>query len=123
MRDSALLAEPVPIHRASRGQRRSGSADPLFDAWYAAYPVHKSRGAAEKAWTTAMREGADPQALLTAAAAYRTDPQVLRGYGKHPATWLNGKCWLDEATPAARSDSYAPYQNPTDQSVYNRGFV
>ncbi len=46
-----------------------------------------------------MREGADPSVLIAAAKRYRDDPQVIRGFGKHPATWLNAKCWLDEPTP------------------------
>ena len=46
-----------------------------------------------------MRSGADPEVLIDAAKRYRSDPQVLRGYGKYPATWLKGKCWLDEETP------------------------
>jgi hypothetical protein len=82
-----------------------GVADPRFGEWYAAYPVHKARGDAETAYAKAVREGADPQALLEAAKRYRDDPQVHRGYGKHPATWLNKKCWLDEDTPPPQPDA------------------
>jgi hypothetical protein len=85
--------------KPKRGRRIRATGDPLFDKWYAAYPVHKARGDAETAWAKAMREGADPQVLTAAAARYRSDPQVARGYGKHPATWLNKKCWLDEDSP------------------------
>jgi hypothetical protein len=46
-----------------------------------------------------MREGADPAILTAAAKRYHDDPLVVRGFGKHPATWLNAKCWLDEPTP------------------------
>lgn len=90
----------APKPKAKRG-RPAGqmAADPRFAEWYTAYPVHKAPGDAEKAWAKALREGADPQALITAAKRYRDDPLVLRGYGKHPATWLNAKCWLDEVTP------------------------
>jgi hypothetical protein len=37
--------------------------------------------------------------LLEAAKRYCDDPQVHQGFGKHPATWLNKKCWLDEDRP------------------------
>lgn len=94
----------APKPRAKRGRPAgSGAADPRFAEWYAAYPVHKARGDAETAYAKAIREGADPDALLAAAKRYCDDPQVIDGYGKHPATWLNKKCWLDEPAPPRRA--------------------
>jgi hypothetical protein len=105
------------------GNRRKRQVDqehPRFAEWYAAYPAHKEPGAASDAFTRAVAKGADPQDLIDAAKRYCDDPTVRRGYIKNPATWLNKKCWLDEATPtASASDGYRPYQNPTDQSVYD----
>jgi len=64
--------------------------------------------------------------LLKAATAYREDEAVVRGYSKHPATWLNQHCWLDDPTPnrsqQAQRNGHQHYRNPTDQSVYDRGF-
>lgn len=57
--------------------------------------MHKARGAAVRAFNKAV-DKADPRALIAAARLYRDDPQVRRGFGKHPATWLNAECWLDE---------------------------
>jgi hypothetical protein len=117
---------PGAEDKPKRGRRVKTTADPLFDEWYAAYPVHKSRGDAETAWPNAIRE-ADPQVLIAAAKRYSSDPQVLRGYGKYPATWLNKKCWLDEDAPAPDRQSqngshprqpHRSYQNPPDDSVY-----
>jgi hypothetical protein len=81
---------------------KSADADehPRFAEWYAAYPIHKAPAAARKAFAKAITKVDDIAVLVDAALRYRTDPQVLRGYGKHPATWLNGECWLDEAAPA-----------------------
>jgi hypothetical protein len=102
--DSALFAADgggtATKPKAKRGRPAGqNAADPRFGEWYAAYPVHKARGDAETAYAKALREGADPQVLLETAKRYCDDPQVLDGYGKHPATWLNKKCWLDEPTP------------------------
>ena len=102
--DSALFAADdsgtTPKPKAKRGRPAGqNAADPRFGEWYAAYPVHKARGDAEKAYAKAVREGADPQVLLEAAKRYCDDPQVHQGFGKHPATWLNKKCWLDEDRP------------------------
>ncbi len=108
--DSALFAADgdgtVPKPKAKRGRPAGQNAsDPRFGEWYAAYPVHKAPGDAETAYAKALREGADPQVLLEAAKRYRDDDQVLRGYGKYPATWLNKKCWLDEDSPLPRETS------------------
>ena len=114
----ALLADGA----ASRQPKRAAPDASGFDAWYSAYPLHKARGAAEAAYAKAVREGAHPQVLLDAAASYRDDEQVKRGFAKHPATWLNQKCWLDERSPPPAPDrppnGHRSYQNPPDDSVY-----
>lgn len=89
--------------------------DPLarFEEFYRAYPRHVAKGAAEKAWKKAIAAGADPQLLIDCAALHAMerkmqDPQ----YTKHPATWLNQRCWEDEPdpvyTPPAGANGYAP---------------
>lgn len=104
------------------GRRRPKTDDehPSFGEWYTAYPVHKARGAAVGAYMKALKK-TDPPTLLAAAKRYRDDPQVQRGFGKHPATWLNQECWLDEPTPAenlaatgtdgSRSFGFSPLDN------------
>lgn len=65
------------------------------------YPLKKSRGAAERAYRTARR-AADLETLLAALRRQKpgwTDPQ----FTKHASTWLNGKCWLDDAPSAKPS--------------------
>jgi hypothetical protein len=98
--DAGANGHPPQAAKPKRGRPAGQKAtDPQFAEWYAAYPVHKAPGDAETAYAKAIREGADPQVLLEAVKRYCDDPQVLRGYGKYPATWLNKKCWLDEDTP------------------------
>jgi hypothetical protein len=101
--DAASNGHPPQAAKPKRGRPAGQKAsDPRFAEWYAAYPVHKAPGDAEKAYAKVIREGADPLLLLEAAKRYCDEQQVLDGYGKHPATWLNKKCWLDEATPPPR---------------------
>ena len=107
---------------ARKRARPSDDEHPAFADWYAAYPLHKARGAAVKAFTKAATKVDDPETLIAAAQKYRDhDERVARGYIKNPATWLNQECWLDEPAPrtqATASGEYRPYTNPTDQSVY-----
>lgn len=112
---------PSPTGKGGAGGNRTSSSTkktdehPAFAEWYAAYPVHKARGAAVKAYAKAAAKTA-PEVLLAAAKRYADDDQVRRGYGKHPATWLNQECWLDEPArapgPAATGTDGIPGYGP-----------
>lgn len=66
-----------------------------FGAFYAAFPRHIARGAAETAYWRA-RKSASAEVLLAGAQAYATQRKGEDDkFTKYPATWLNGKCWLD----------------------------
>lgn len=69
-----------------------------FEDWYAAYPLHKGRGQAERAYAGARRKASAVQ-LLEGARSYAEDPDRDPKFTAHPTTWLNGERWLDE--PAA----------------------
>lgn len=98
--DGALFAAPAAEKPKKRGRRTKPTDDPAFDEWYAAYPLHKDRGDAEKAWPDALATGVSVEVLVDAARRYHHDPKVLLGYIKSPARWLRAKCWLDEDAPA-----------------------
>lgn len=99
---------------------------PLFAEWYAVYPVHKERAAAETAYLKAINGGADPAILLAAAKAYKGDLQVLAGYAKNPATWLNKGCWADEPTTqrpgTASQNGHGGKQVNFDDEEYHGGW-
>jgi hypothetical protein len=68
-----------------------------------------AKGAAAKAYRRIIRNREATEAeLLAGAMRYAAqrdgdDPQ----FTKHPATWLNGKCWMDEVSPSrGRPRSY-----------------
>lgn len=86
---------------------------PPFERFYQTYPRRVGKGAAYRAWTKAVQgmtnEEIDKFALecinaVKAQKKYRdtyTGSRTLPDW-KHPSTWLNGACWLDEL------DSIAP---------------
>jgi DNA-binding Lrp family transcriptional regulator len=100
---STETPEPLVDHRPKDDQLDR------FEEFYAAYPRHVGRGQAERAWKTAMRAKADPQVLIDAAGAYAV---YRRGQDKtftaHPATWLNGKRWLDDLPVETKPAGYQP---------------
>lgn len=64
-----------------------------FETWWRQYPKKAGKGAARKAYERVVKSGkATPQELLAGLARYNPDPK----FTKHPATWLNAECWLDE---------------------------
>ncbi len=72
-----------------------------FEDWYQHYPRKVARGQAEKAFAKARRADISLETLIDGAKRYvRQVAGKEHKYTKHPATWLNGKCWLDEDEPA-----------------------
>lgn len=102
--------------RAPAGVEIGSDADPDFAAFWDSYPRRVAKGQARKAWKTAIvKRGVDPKAVIVGAERYRDDRSRMSRpieYTKHPATWLNGECWL-EAQPGA---------NPNGDSGTGGGF-
>lgn len=66
-----------------------------FAEFWSVYPAHVGRRAAFKAFAKA-RTRAEHQAIVAGAQRYAHDPTRKPEFTKHPATWLNADCWLDE---------------------------
>jgi biotin operon repressor len=85
-----LVRKPVDDH------------DPRFEEFWATYPRKSAKGAARRAWARAAA-ATDPNLIIAGAARYAADPNREDTYTAHPATWLNGERWLDDALPARAS--------------------
>ncbi len=74
-----------------------------FDAFWQTYPhrggAKKGRAIAERHFAAACKSGVDPAAIIAGANRYRSDRQVISGFAKDPATWLNQRCWADDVEP------------------------
>ena len=101
--DQRTLNAPTPNKRQSNGNESNKKEDSInnadaFECWYLQYPRKVGRGQAERAFKTAI-EKTDLQTLIDGAVRYRNDPNRKDEFTKHPSTWLNGQCWLDEPLP------------------------
>ena len=75
-----------------------------FTDFWGVYPKRKDKIAAERAWTKALKNGANPADIVAAAERYAKDISRDPLYTKLPATWLNAGSWMDEvASPLERS--------------------
>jgi hypothetical protein len=90
---------------------RSDKSDPLrgFSEWWSHYPKKKARGDAERAW-----QKIHPDQTLCAVMIAKVDEQKashdwMKDDGQYipmPATWLNGKRWLDEGVTVATDQAF-----------------
>lgn len=84
-----------------------------FDEWYALYPRKTARGNAEKAWASLKASEELIDTMISALRVQREQPDWTKDNGSfipHPATWLNGKRWMDELPAGAmQADAPLPY--------------
>jgi hypothetical protein len=64
-----------------------------FERFWEIYPKKTDKGAARRAFTTAIRK-ADVELIITKAKAYAEDPNLpQKQFIKYPASWLNAEAW------------------------------
>lgn len=88
---------------AIASKKRASKAD--FETWYGHYPHKVQRGAAERAFLKAISI-TTLEELIAGVHRYIASKPADRQW-QNPATWLNGKGWLDAPAPAPRPHSTA----------------
>jgi hypothetical protein len=95
-REESQTLIPVLVCEGKGGSR--GKTAKAFDRFWLSYPRRVAKEAARKAFTKAIEGGTDPEVLIAGALRYGIERSGEEPrYTKHPATWLNGGCWQDEA--------------------------
>jgi hypothetical protein len=86
--------------RSERAPECGSDEDPDFAAFWDAYPNKVGKGAARRAWRSAIRSRHDdPKQIILAAEHFRDLCQRERTekkYIPHPSTWLNGERYNDD---------------------------
>ncbi|MDT8276719.1 hypothetical protein RQ734_11650 [Roseomonas mucosa] len=93
--DRADPAGPPEAGEVVAGKVKKSRGEPEgFAAFYAAYPRHEARHKAVLAFPAAVKAAGSLEALMAGLKAFRfhSDHQFV----PLPASWLNGKRWLDE---------------------------
>lgn len=102
----AGLNQPQPPSHSSSKKEANASNAREFDDWYQHYPHKVQRGAAERAFIAA-RKIATLEELISGTKRYVASKPADYAW-RNPATWLNGKGWLDApASTAPRPHSTA----------------
>lgn len=105
----------TPSHAMSRlegkGIEGKGSKELVrvlpFDEFWKVYPRREGKGAARKAFTSAVRRGG-LTAIVAGAERYAADPNREPAFTAHPATWLNRDGWDDDPLPARTQAKRSP---------------
>ncbi len=94
---------------------------------YAAYPLKVGKGQALKAIRAALKIAGFEELLAATQAfadAVATVPESRRRFIKHPSTWFNGQCWLDDRSTwvlgADPSKSVSPQWNGFSNHRYTQ---
>lgn len=89
-----------------------------FQEFWDQYPhrggAKKARADCEKRYARHVAAGVPEQTIISAAIRYASDRQVLEGYAKNPATWLNQKGWEDEIEPVGPNPRNTGRSGPHD---------
>lgn len=89
----------------------AGQLDEQFAAFWDVFPNRKAKENARKAFRKALGRASFEAILLGAERYARAMRDSEPGYIKHPATWLNNDCWLDE------------YPEPAPKRIIQNGMV
>jgi hypothetical protein len=89
-----MINNSTPLSPSRNISIKSPPAEPLFEDFWGVYPRKVGKGAARKAYRHALTRASHAEILAGAKryAASKPDPE----FTKHPTTWLNADCWLDE---------------------------
>lgn len=89
----------TPRKRGPRAQAPAGLDADRFARFWAAYPKHKAKATAERAWAKIAPDDALLDMILSAIEWQRKTPDWLKDKGEyipHPSTYLNNRRWEDE---------------------------
>jgi hypothetical protein len=104
--EEPLKKIPLPPAGVSRDEVVVSGAG-SFESFYAAYPRHVGRAAAEKAFAKAVRV-ATAEVIVAGAKRFAADPNLppkeQAQFIPHPATWLNAGRWDDDPLPPRTGD-------------------
>lgn len=83
--------------------RKPAAAPQLFEDFWNTYPhrngTKKGKARAAQRWASLVKAKVPEQVMLDGAKRYAGDRQVIEGFAKDPATWLNQRGWEDEIEP------------------------
>jgi len=124
----SLSSDSLNPHTENSSQAPRPDNSDLFAKFYKLYPNKKGKANAQKAW---KKINPDPELfnlILSGLAKYCASPDWTKDGGQfipHPATWLNGKRWEDEVSPASNVHQFPQKSRHTgfEERDYTAGLI
>jgi hypothetical protein len=116
--DSGIIPELVENDYGVKEVKRSkdniskDNISIVFDNFWDVYPKKKSKGKAELAWNKIKPSQTLCKQIIDAVSIAKKSAEWKKEKGKfipYPATWLNGKSWLDEYVIDIPEDEPVPF--------------
>ena len=104
---SPEISRSPPVVLRTTSPRRGDTYTPGFERFYEIYPIKKGKEAAWKAWKKEKLEPRCEEMVEAVRHHLEHNTDWHRGAIKHPATFLNGRCWEDELA----ADTFASLGN------------
>lgn len=107
MAENPTTENPTPKNnniKEEQVKNTKSKEDELFPEFWNEYPLKKDKGAAFKAFRSALKR-AKFEDILAGAIAYAHDPQRKPEFTKYPATWLNADAWENVIAPSPDSEA------------------
>ena len=100
--------EPPPNHKpVTSNQEPKNIYTDAFEEFWQAYPSKTGKGEAYKSWKRINPDKQLTETITASVDVYRQSKRVKDGFVKNPATWLNQRCWEDEAEVAEVRSMFA----------------
>lgn len=99
--------DKIRLDKNSKDKNIYAQIETRFNAFWSAYPKKKGKQAAEKAFKKIAPDETLLETMLNALEEQKRSAEWQKDNGQfipHPATWLNGKRWEDEATVISKPE-------------------
>lgn len=105
--EKPLTEKPTPKNTINKNNNLKNNERTLtdFERFWDNYPKKVDKGAARRAWNSAIKK-ADAEIIITKAKAYREDPNLPEAkFVKYPSSWLNAEAWNNPPLPERKKDN------------------
>jgi hypothetical protein len=105
---SEVKQKPTPSSSSSSSSSSSKNIyTSAFEEFWSIYPSKTGKGEAYKNWKRVNPDKQLTETILASVDAYKDSKRVKDGFVKNPATWLNQRCWEDEAEASVAQSAFA----------------
>jgi len=113
---------PLKNTKDKKTNIKKNNTSELFEEFWNEYPRKRDKGAAFKAFRSALTR-TNFEDILAGVIRYKNDPSRSPDFTKYPATWLNADSWGDDYKPADDSAQKAELRKQREREATQQFLV